>query len=188
MSVAKRFTLTHSEYLELEEGGQVRHEYVRGCVFAMVGASHAHNQIALNIAALLHAYLKGTGCFAYISDMKVRIEASDSYYYPDVMVTCESVDAKMLYSTKPVLIVEVLSPSTTDIDRREKLAAYGLLTSLVEYMVVHQDKRKVALHRKTESGSWSAIALEDIAVVTLTAMPTGEFLLPLDEIYAGVLD
>lgn len=183
-----QLTLTQQEYLDFEEKSQVKHEFVRGRIFAMAGASDAHNQVTGNVFALLHARLKGTGCFAYVADMKVRVELADSFYYPDVMVTCEAFAAKSVYKTQPVLIVEVLSPSTADIDRREKLVAYGLLPNLKEYLIVHQDKRLVELYQRSASGeSWTAKALAASAPLSLSSLPSGDFSFSLDEIYSGIV-
>jgi len=182
---AKQITLSIEQYLDLEATSAVRHEYIRGCVFAMVGASDAHNKIAGNIFSLFHACLKGTKCSVYISDMKVKVEAANSFYYPDVMVTCESFDALAVFKTKPVVIVEVLSPSTADTDRREKLTTYGLIPTLKEYLIVHQDRRRVELYRKDNEGIWTTPTCED--KVTLTSLPDSELLLQLDDIYSGVI-
>lgn len=185
---AKHITLTHQEYLELENSGSIRHEYVCGCVFAMVGATDAHNRIALNIASFLHQCLRGTGCAAYVSDMKLFVEASDSFYYPDVMVTCEQFDPKSVVKTKPVLIAEITSPSTAVIDRREKLAAYGLIPSLREYMIVHQDKQLVELYGKDEAGRWVVSSLAEGEVLISKALSDTTLSLPLTEIYNAVFD
>jgi len=108
------------EYLEFEEQAAVRHEYVRGQIFAMTGSAEAHNVISGNLFAALHNFLQGTGCRVFQNDMKVRVEAADCFYYPDIMVTCEPYEAKSVFKNSPRLIIEVLSPSTKHIDRREK--------------------------------------------------------------------
>ncbi|HEY9791161.1 MAG TPA: Uma2 family endonuclease [Candidatus Obscuribacterales bacterium] len=147
--------MTPDEYLASESHGNGRHEYVGGYIFAMTGASDAHNVIAGNLFALLHAHLRGTtGCRAYINEMKAKIEATESFYYPDVMVTCEPFEAKSLFKKSPCLIIEVSSPSTKHIDRREKLVAYHQLESLREYLIVNRDKTKVEYFRKTDDSKW----------------------------------
>lgn len=183
---AEKLTISIQEYLDSENQSPVKHEYLRGHVFAMVGASAAHNKIAGNIFSVLHARLKGSGCAVFISDMKLRVEAADSFYYPDVMVTCEPFEPKSLYQKSPVLIFEVLSPSTADIDRREKLATYGLIASLQEYVIVHQDKRCIEVNRKSKDGTWSMSRSEEQADLSLQSIPCGGFILALDDVYDGV--
>ncbi len=80
------------DYLEGERRSDIRHEYVAGRVFAMVGGTLGHNRIALNIASFLNRHLRGGDCSAYMSDVKVRIEVVDAFYYPDVVVSCGRTD------------------------------------------------------------------------------------------------
>lgn len=138
-------TVTPEEYLAGENHTDVKHEYDNGYVLAMVGASRAHNQIALALAATIQRHLKGTPCRAYISDMKVRIQtkSDDIFYYPDVMVSCDKQPPSEYYEDSPVLIVEVLSPSTETRDKLEKLAAYSRIATLVEYFTIAQDKVEI---------------------------------------------
>src|SRR5262249_26861704 len=112
--------LSVEEYLALEEKSKVRHEYVAGHIFAMAGANDAHNIISINVATILRPHLRRSGCRVYMVDMKVRVEAADTFYYPDVMVTCEPFAAKSVFKSRPVLLVEVLSLGTELVDRREK--------------------------------------------------------------------
>lgn len=106
--------LTAEEYLNLEQDAEIRHEYVAGQIYAMAGASEAHNLIAGNIFALLRPHLRGSSCRTFISDMKVKVKAqkADIFYYPDLLVTCDSNDNKKCFKTSLNLIVEVLSNST----------------------------------------------------------------------------
>ena len=130
--------MTVEEYLSFEEKSQTKHEYVDGFVFAMTGASARHNIISGNVFSLLRAHVKGSQCRAFIMDMKARVEISNCFYYPDVIVSCGKLNDEAVVAPDPVLIVEVLSPSTASVDRREKLLAYQQVPSLREYMVVHQ--------------------------------------------------
>ena len=188
MSLPARFinSLTSEEYLEIEASNKVRHELVGGEMFAMAGASNAHNIIALNIAAILRNHLRGSGCRAYIADMKVKIEAVDDFYYPDVMASCEKATAGSLYLTQPFLIIEVLSHSTAKTDRREKLAAYRQIVNLQEYVVIYQDQKRAELHRKDERGAWQSAILGENEVVYLEASPNGAFTLTINDIYEDV--
>jgi Uma2 family endonuclease len=173
--------------LDLEAQSDVRHEYVAGRVFAMAGASEAHNVIALNIAARLRASLRGSGCRAFIFDLKARVELTDAFYYPDVMATCEEFDAGGLFKSRPFLIVEVLSRSTASVDRREKFAAYRQLDSLREYAVVYQDRRRAELHRKDEGGRWQTVILGEQDVLLFKSLPTEPLLMTMDDIYEDVV-
>jgi Uma2 family endonuclease len=177
--------LTVEEYLAQEQLASVRHEYVNGQLFAMTGASDAHNVICGNLFALIHQHLKGSGCRAYINDMKVRIDVANSFYYPDIMVTCEPIDAKSAYKQLPVLIVEVLSPSTSHIDRREKLVAYRHLNSLRQYLIVHQNRYRIEAYRKDKNGQWEVTVITRNDMVSFTALPC-ELEISTEVIYEGV--
>ena len=127
----------------------VKYEYVNGQVYAMAGASRAHNIVAGEFFALLRNHLKGSHCRAFQSDMKVGIHSlrEDHFYYPDVQVTCTD-EKDHYYNTSPCLIVEVLSDSTSRIDRYEKLLAYRLLPSLQEYVLCAQHTPLVEIYRQ----------------------------------------
>lgn len=183
---AKWERLSVEEYLEMEQDSAIRHEYVAGQIFAMAGATEAHNVIALNIATILRAKLRGTGCRVFIFDMKARIEATDAFYYPDIMSTCEPFVSESVFKSRPFLIVEVLSPSTAQIDRREKMIAYGKLDSVQEYLIVHQSQRKVEVHRKDGEGKWQSMIVGGADAIPLESLPNGPYMLSLDEVYEEV--
>lgn len=169
-------------YLAAEEAGQIRHEYVSGQLFAMVGASRAHNVISLNIASALHSNLRGTPCRVFTADMKVRVKSADAFYYPDVVVSCEPGNDKALYLEAPKLIVEVLSPATENIDRREKRLAYQYLESLEEYAMTAQNTRRVEVYRRSLAGIWEVDSYEGAETALLRSL---DLALPLDLIYEG---
>ena len=177
--------LSEHDYLEGELGSPTRHEFVAGEVFAMAGGSKAHNLISLNVALLLRNALRGSGCQTFIADMRVHIAALSSYYYPDVVVTCASADlgddAPKNHIESPDLIVEVLSPATEAIDRREKMLAYRHLGSLSEYVLIDQERRWVEVYRRTESG-WVADLYSPDDEITLA---TGKLSCSMDELYEG---
>ena len=145
-------TLSPEEYLQGENSSDVKHEYDNGYVFAMVVASRAHNLIALTVASEMKQHLKGKSCRSYMSDMKVRIQTkgNDLFYYPDVMVSCDDQPPSEYYEEKPVLIVEVLSPSTETRDKLEKLAAYSSISSLLEYFTIAQDRVEIGRYKMAE--------------------------------------
>ncbi len=146
--------MTVEEYLKFDACAGVRHEYVRGHVFAMSGSTEAHNLICSNVLAAIRNVLRGTGCRVFAADMRVRIEAANCFYYPDIVVTCEPFEGKSVFKSAPRLIVEVLSPSTKNVDLREKLVAYKELQSLAQYVLVHQSRMKVEVHTKVSTNRW----------------------------------
>ncbi len=183
---ARHLNLLPDDYLAIEARSEVRHEFIGGQMFAMAGASDAHNVIALNVAAILRAHLRGSGCHAYIADMKAKIEQTEDFYYPDVMATCEKFAAKSVYKSQPFLIFEILSPSTASIDRREKLAAYRQIDNLREYVVIYQDKKRAELHRKDSRGNWQSAILGEQDELYLESPPNDPLLITMNEIYEDV--
>ncbi len=171
------------EYLEGELSSDVRHEYVAGQVFAMVGASRAHNLIVGNLLFALRKRADSGRCEFYASDMKVRVEAADAYYYPDLAVTCSADESETYFLRCPRLLVEVLSPTTEATDRREKMLAYRRLDCLMEYVLVAQDRRRVEVYRKSDESEWEVERFEGEEAVRLHAL---ELELPMGEIYERV--
>jgi Uma2 family endonuclease len=146
--------LSEDEYLDNEKASPVRHEYLAGLVYAMAGASATHNLIALNMASRLRTHLRGKPCQTFMSDMKVKIETIETFYYPDVMVACDPSDDADYYRTNPALIIEVTSPTTAVTDRREKLLAYQKIPGLREYVLIAQDEISVLVYRRAKNGRW----------------------------------
>lgn len=170
------------EYLAREARARVRHEYVAGQVYAMAGASEAHNTIALNLASRLREHLRGGPCRVFISDMKVRVEAADAFYYPDVLVTCDPADAGQYVKERPCLIVEVTSPSTAMIDRREKLLAYRGLPTLEEYVLIDSTAHRVEVYRRDAQG-WEVEMPGEGEALSLESVGCR---IPFDAIYEGL--
>ncbi len=147
-------TLTESEYLEWEAHRKLRHEYMDGHIFAMSGTTKKHNRIAGNLYSLILSQIRGTPCQVYLADVKVKIPQKRTYYYPDVMVGCDPTDNESdYYLTRPCLLIEVLSNSTKQVDRREKLLAYQTLASVQEYVLVSQHQRRVEVYWR-DQGQW----------------------------------
>ena len=144
------------EYLEGEQHGDTKHEYLAGQVVAMVGATRTHALIAGSLHAALLPAARRKGCQLFMADMKVRIDHADEsyFYYPDVVLSCATADKHPLYTALPCLIVEVLSPSTERIDTREKLFAYRLLPSLREDLLLRQDRVQADLYQLGDEGRW----------------------------------
>ena len=150
------------DYLAGEKDSPAKHEYLDGVVYAMAGASDRHNRIAGNIYNRLDNHLDDDPCEPFISDMKVW--ASETvFYYPNVVVACEGVNADPYYRKQPRLIVEVTSPSTENIDRTEKLRAYKQIKSLKEYVIVAQDAVWIDVYRRMRGDRWQWEILTDVS-------------------------
>jgi Uma2 family endonuclease len=152
---ARKPVLSAEEFITWEGGQAERHEFVNGEVFAMAGAEDRHVTVALNVAIALRAHLRGTPCRTFMSDMKLQVAAANSFFYPDVMVTCDAADAASpLIKTQPLLLVEVLSPSTAAYDRGEKFVHYRHIASLQEYVLIDIDTRRTDVFRRQADGMW----------------------------------
>lgn len=146
---ALNLPLSAADFLAWDATQTTRHEFVRGEVFAMAGAGERHVTVAGNVYLALRQHLAGTPCRTFITDMKLRVDAADAYFYPDVMVTCSPRDAEQSHvKSEPVLLVEVLSPATAAFDRGDKFAAYRSLGSLKEVLLVDPDLRRCDLFRR----------------------------------------
>ena len=148
-------SLCETAYLAAEKTADERHEYINGKIYAMAGSSKRHNRIAMNCAMHLGMAARQSPCNVYASDVKVRIQKRNSYYYPDVVVGCaEDDNDDDYYLEKPCLIVEVSSNSTVRKDYLEKSLAYQTIASLQAYLIVAQDKPLVDMLVRDESGAW----------------------------------
>jgi Uma2 family endonuclease len=174
--------MTVAQYLRFEEASSIRHEYVRGDVFAMTGGTFRHNQIAGNIFAQLKAAARGGSCHVIINDVKVQA-AEDVIYYPDVAVERVPRKGDDLILDRPCLVVEVTSRSTRRVDRGEKLDAYRCIPSLRAYLIVDQTRRRVTYHSRHANGEWT---VDEITDAGLMRLPCPETTLTLDQIYESV--
>jgi len=155
MQTAESLFFTVDDYLAWEELQDEKHEYVNGDVFALGGARREHVQASGNVFAALKQHLRGTACRAYMSDMKLRVEAMDAFFYPDIIVSCNENDHQAeQFLSSPGLIVEVLSDSTEAYDRGAKFSAYRHLSSLKEYVLVDIKMRSVECFRRTAESEW----------------------------------
>ena len=143
-------------YLAWEAEQSTKHEYHDGEVFAMAGASDAHVTVAGNVYMALRNHLRGSPCSVFISDMKLRVEEDNAFFYPDVFVTCADSDRGQSHSKNaPVLVVEVLSPATSAYDRGAKFAAYRKLPTLREYALIDPERLSLDLFRRDgDSKRW----------------------------------
>ena len=176
--------VTEEDYLAAEETSDIRHEYLGGLVCAMAGETRLHNTIALNIATALRQHFKGGPCKVYMSDIRVNFDLRDDeyYYYPDIVVTCDKRDNDKRFVRHPKLVVEVLSPSTERIDKREKCFAYTSIECLEEYVLVSQTTAEVTVFRRANDWKAGKASGAKIAVPLKSLRLT----LPLSVIYDGV--
>ena len=147
--------ISPEEYLKAEELSPIKHEYRNGEVYAMAGASNNHVLITLNIVALIRNHIRGSGCLIYAADTKIDIQSINTYYYPDIAVTCDQRDRKFNnFLRHPCLIIEVLSPTTEAFDRGDKFADYRQLESLQEYVLISQNQMRIDCFRRNAEGNW----------------------------------
>lgn len=186
LSQAKMPLISEREYLEMEKTSKARHEFVDGYIFAMTGGSRAHNKISGNLFSTFHQLLKNTSCDVYISDVKVKIAHLNTYYYPDVMVGCNQEEDDAYALSKPCLIIEVLSDSTASTDKREKLLAYQNISSLQEYCLVNQTKRRVEKYsRQQDNKSWLLTVYEEAENIHFSRI---DVVVSMQTIYEDVLN
>jgi len=146
--------MTADDYLATEELAFGKSEYVDGWVRAMTGATIRHNCVKMNCLVSLAISLKGHRCRPFDSDMKLRVRQSGAtrFYYPDLQVVCDSNPPTSVYQDCPVLIIEVLSPSTRRYDLDEKMNAYLQIPSLQCYVILEQHQPIAIVMRRSEGG------------------------------------
>ncbi len=176
--------MTEEEYLAFEEKSSTRHEYVNGYVHAMCGPSVTHGRIVSRLIIALGKRLEDGPCEAFAASLKMKADtaANNNYYYPDVMVSCNPKGWGGKRLLDPRLIVEVLSPSTQHIDRREKAATYSKIPSVEEYVIAAQSSCQFTILRRAEG--WVPELLSGLdAVAEFRSLGVS---IPLAEIYGGV--
>lgn len=184
-------SLSPTEYLEWEVTQEGRYEYEYGEVIEVTGGKLENNEIALNLIVLLRSHLRGKGCRILGGDAKLMTIPSNVYYFPDVVVSCDSRDRNAReFLQYPCLIAEVLSPATESRDRGIKLRNYLKIDSLQEYMLINSDSPSIEFYRRsdrTEVWEYLTINSSDLTVndpeVQLTSIDLN---LPLSLIYENV--
>ncbi len=141
--------LSEEEYLATEPASALKREYIDGRVYAMAGAGYNHNCIAVNVLGEFRNHLKGTPCATFMADIKLKL--GKDYVYPDVLVDCSKMQGDDVFSTEPVIIVEVLSRSTRRTDTTTKLIRYINLPSLQEYVLIEPDIVSVQVLRRSKN-------------------------------------
>jgi len=176
---------TEDEYLALEEAAEGKSEYVDGEIRPTSGGTDYHGALAMNLGSALIVALRGRGCLVMSSDVKVR--AAGEMYYPDVSVTC---GPRQYYSgnrtviTNPLLVAEVLSPSTEGKDRGEKFRNYLAVESLAVYLLVSQDAPRIEQFSRAEDGQWTyTLVTGSDSILDIPALSVS---LKLADIYDGI--
>jgi Uma2 family endonuclease len=176
--------LTPEEYFAWEEQQEFKHEYFDGEVFAMSGGTQNHGRIGIRVVSLIDGHLGEGDCQTFNSDVRVKIQESEKYVYPDVSVTCDERDRETpQFITHPCLIVEVLSPSTEAYDRGDKFELYRRSSSLREYVLVSADKIAIDLHRKDDLNRWQSIYYRAGDTVELETIG---LTFPIERVYRGI--
>jgi len=171
MSTQPKTLLTPEQYLEIERKAEFKSEYHAGEMFAMAGASYAHNLVVANLVGELREQLRSRPCNAFPSDIRVRASGSGLYTYPDVVVVCDGprfADDQADTLLNPRLIAEVLSPFTEAYDRGRKFELYQALESFREYLLLASDRMHADLYTRQADGRWllsAASRAEDSLVV-----------------------
>ncbi len=146
------------EYLAIDSQAEYKSEYFRGEIFAMSGATLRHAQVVTNLVSDIHGQLRKSSCRVYSSDVRVKVAPTGLYTYPDVVIVCGKAEMEKKQQNtllNPVVILEVLSPSTEAYDRGEKFEHYRALESLTDYLLVAQNKAKIEHFHRQDDGQWA---------------------------------
>jgi len=174
-------------YLELERTGSLKHEYYRGEIFALAGSSEAHNLILTNLLTTLNVQLRKRPCKVYPSDMRLKIPKTGLYTYPDVSIVCGTPqfdDVKHDTLLNPLIVIEILSPSTERYDRGKKFQNYRTVVTLQEYILVSQDEYHIEHYINQNDGNWLLTSYDHIT--TTFQLKTIECTLALEDVYDKV--
>lgn len=188
MSALPKSKYTIEQYIELEKSSEERYEYFDGEVFAMAGRSLAHLRIGKNIARHLENRLEGKPCEAFPFDMRIKVPAAPPYRYPDVTVVCgepimENFQGLSML-VNPLVMIEVLSPSTKEYDKDGKFIAYQSIASFQEYLLVAQDVAHVTRYVRQADNQW--VRSDFIGLDSSVELKSLGVTLPLSEIYQAV--
>jgi Uma2 family endonuclease len=186
MQPALKIGLTARDYLLQERKAEVKSEFVDGSVFAMAGGTRRHSRLAVRLASALERRLAGKTCQVFNGDMRLKVEATELYAYPDVQVACGELrfeDEQEDTLLNPRIIVEVLSEATAGWDRGDKFWHYRHLDSLAEYVLVSQEAWRVEHFLRQPDGTWLLQTVEGEGGVL--SLPAIKCKIPLTEIFEG---
>jgi Uma2 family endonuclease len=189
MAYAAHHHMSFAEYLAIEAESPIKHEFLDGQVWAMAGGSRRRGAIAANILRILGNQLQAGSCQAHSSDVRIRVLATGLATYPDGSIICgraelDPDDDRGESVTNPIVLIEVLSPSTAEYDEGEKLEHYKRIASLWHVVIAAQDDRRIDVWTRGEDGSWAVVRQVGSAVAQLRAIRAE---LPLDGVYRDPL-
>lgn len=182
-------SISPTEYLREERLSPTKHEYVDGEIFAMAGASVAHNSITFAASGLLYAALRGSTCRGFGSDLRVATGTArdDIYTYPDLSIVCgepQFLDGNRDTLLNPIVLVELLSPTTAAYDRGKKFEKYRRIPSLQEYVLLEQDRVHAEIFTRQDDNSWALREFSGVdAMLPLHSVGAQ---IPLAALYEGV--
>jgi Uma2 family endonuclease len=180
--------MSEQEYLAFEASQDEKHEYMGGWIVAMAGASINHNIINGNLHTTLNSKLRDRDCIVLSSDMRLKVVSKrTSYRYPDTMVICGDIqraDNAPQTVTNPIVLIEVLSPSTALADRNEKFDEYLQIPSLQAYLLVHPNEAKIERFLRQSDGDWLYSRVEGMS--NSLEIPAIACTLPLEDVYVKV--
>ena len=180
MSFAEK-TIRQTYLAMYADSREPRYELIDGEIFAMVAASGKHILIAGNLYATLHNHLKGKPCIAFMESLKVYVNDTN-YYYPDVVVDCNYDESLPDYASQPVLVIEILSPSTRKFDLTTKFEQYKKIDSLQEYVIIEQSAMQVSVYRRQDNWAVSHYFAEDAVTFDSVVLT-----LPIEDIYERII-
>ncbi len=190
MDIPQKVYLTEEEYLIAERNAPEKHEFYRGEVFAMAGASIPHNQIFANTFISIGSRIKGKGCETFGSDLRIHIPLNSLYTYPDISVICgkiETTDSQKDTVTNPTVLIEIVSESTKDYDRGSKFMLYRDIESLQEYILIDSTGNvHIEKFARQKDDSW--LLTEIKALGETLGLDSLSLEIPVSEIYEGVYD
>jgi Uma2 family endonuclease len=180
--------MSEEEYLDFERKSEIKHEALNGYIYAMAGASRRHNLLSVSTTSILYNQLLDKPCEIYPSDMRVKAEASDKLYtYPDISIVCgepQLADEKFDILLNPIILIEILSPTTEAYDRGEKFQIYRELKSLREYLLISQASPRIEHYLLQDNGKWE---LTDARGIDATLeLPSIACTLALSDVYRKV--
>lgn len=150
--------ITEAEYLSFERESQERHEYYKGEIYLMSGASFRHNVIEDNLRGTLHAFLKGKQCRSFGSNLRIHIPKNTLYTYPDILIVCDTpqfVDNEFDTLLNPAVLIEILSPSTGNYDRGAKFDLYREIETLKEYILIDSTSIHCIHYLRNPDSTWT---------------------------------
>ncbi len=187
MTAVPKKKLEATEYLAIERAAAFRSEFYDGEMFAMAAANPEHNRVKENLIISIGGQIRGSPCQTYSSDQRVKVNMTGLYTYPDIVGVCgtpeyDAQDRDTLIN--PIVIIEVLSPSTESYDRGAKLRHYQQIATLKEYILVEQDQSLCEQFVRQANDKWLLTTLSGLeAELALESVPAR---VPLSEIYAGI--